>query len=134
MTLRPAPVDVYVGQRLRTRRTLLGISESSLADSVNLTFQQIQKYERRANRMAVSRLLQFSKILDVPISYFFDDLPETCEIVINNNVVTPDGPDVDYPPTQETLVLVRVYRKVKDPSLRKCAIDLLRSLAARTTD
>ena len=68
----PDPVDVHVGQRLRVRRSLLGLSQEKLADSIGLTFQQIQKYERGMNRISAGRLYQFSKILDVPVAYFYD--------------------------------------------------------------
>ena len=62
----PDSVDVHVGQRLRVRRSLLGMSQEKLAEAIGLTFQQIQKYERGVNRVSAGRLFQFSKILDVP--------------------------------------------------------------------
>src|SRR3989339_270854 len=71
----PRPVDVHVGQRLRQRRTLLGMSQEKLGEAVNLTFQQIQKYERGANRIGASRLFQLGQVLDVSVSYFFEDMP-----------------------------------------------------------
>ena len=64
----PRPVDVHVGSRLRLRRTLLGLSQGKLGEAVGLTFQQIQKYERGANRVGASRLFEFSRILDVTVS------------------------------------------------------------------
>ncbi|MGB4058217.1 MAG: helix-turn-helix transcriptional regulator, partial [Alphaproteobacteria bacterium] len=70
----PDPVDVHVGQRLRVRRSLLGMSQEKLADSIGLTFQQIQKYERGMNRISAGRLFQFSKVLSVPITYFYDQI------------------------------------------------------------
>jgi transcriptional regulator with XRE-family HTH domain len=69
------PVDQHVGQRLRIRRALLGMSQADLANAVGLTFQQVHKYECGTNRMSARRLWQCSQILDVPVSYFFDDLP-----------------------------------------------------------
>src|SRR6266508_6058660 len=68
-------VDVHVGLRMRQRRTLLAMSQSKLGDAVGLTFQQVQKYERGSNRMGLSRLFEFAKVLDVPVSYFFDEMP-----------------------------------------------------------
>ena len=68
-------VDVHVGRRLRQRRTLLGMSQTKLGEAVGLTFQQIQKYERGSNRMGSSRLFEFAKVLDVPVPYFFDEMP-----------------------------------------------------------
>src|SRR5260221_10865872 len=69
------PVDIHVGQRMRQRRTLLGMSQTAVATAVGLTFQQIQKYERGSNRISSSRLFEFAKVLDVPVSYFFDEMP-----------------------------------------------------------
>src|SRR5204862_7806940 len=73
----PNPIDVHVGNRVRLRRTLLGMSQERLAEQIGLTFQQVQKYERGANRVSASRLFDLSRMLDVPISFFFDDMPET---------------------------------------------------------
>ena len=69
----PHPIDIQVGHRVRERRTLLGLSQSHLAEQVGLTFQQIQKYERGTNRISASRLWQLSEVLGVPISWFFED-------------------------------------------------------------
>src|SRR3546814_3329079 len=71
----PDPVDVHVGGRVRLRRTLLGMSQEKLGSALGLTFQQIQKYERGTNRIGSSRLHQLSRVLDVPVSFFFDDMP-----------------------------------------------------------
>ena len=68
-------VDVHVGVRMRQRRTLLGMSQTKLGDAVGLTFQQVQKYERGSNRMGSSRLFEFAKALDVPVAYFFEEMP-----------------------------------------------------------
>lgn len=76
---KPHSVDIHVGSRVRLRRTLLGISQDKLGKALGLTFQQIQKYEKGANRMGSSRLWQISQTLDVPISFFFDDMPEGIE-------------------------------------------------------
>ena len=70
----PHPIDIHVGHRVRERRTLLGLSQSHLAEQVSLTFQQIQKYERGTNRISASRLWQLSEVLGVPISWFFEDV------------------------------------------------------------
>ena len=75
MAAKRHPVDVHVGGRLKQRRTLMGLSQEKLATQVGLTFQQIQKYEKGANRITASRLFHFGRILDVPPSFFFDDMP-----------------------------------------------------------
>src|SRR5215203_5670149 len=70
---KPNPIDVQVGSRVRLRRNMLGLSQEKLGDAIGLTFQQVQKYERGANRIGASRLHELSRVLDVPISFFFDD-------------------------------------------------------------
>src|SRR6186997_1732132 len=70
----PNPVDVHVGTRVRLRRTLLGLSQEKLGEAIGLTFQQVQKYERGANRIGASRLWDLSRVLDCPVSFFFDDM------------------------------------------------------------
>src|SRR5438067_7912867 len=83
---RPSPIDVHVGSRIRLRRTLLGLSQEWLGDALGLTFQQVQKYERGVNRVGASRLFDLSRVLDVPISFFFDDLPETLSATSSGSV------------------------------------------------
>ena len=74
-TRRPSPVDVHVGEQVRLRRKLLGMTQTDLGDAIGLTFQQVQKYEWGANLISASRLCELSRVLDVPIEYFFDDMP-----------------------------------------------------------
>src|ERR1700757_1455901 len=74
---RPSPIDIHVGSRIRLRRTLLGMSQERLGESLSLTFQQVQKYERGLNRVGASRLFDLSRVLDVPVSFFFDDMPDS---------------------------------------------------------
>ena len=71
---KPNPIDVHVGTRVRLRRTLLGMSQEKLGEAIGLTFQQVQKYERGANRVGASRLYDLSRVLDVPVSYFFEEM------------------------------------------------------------
>ena len=70
----PHPVDVHVGARVRLRRTALGMSQEKLGDAIGLTFQQVQKYERGTNRIGASRLYELSRVLEVPVSFFFEEL------------------------------------------------------------
>jgi transcriptional regulator with XRE-family HTH domain len=74
VAVNPKPVDIHVGARVRLRRTLLGMTQTKLGDALGLTFQQVQKNERGTNRIGSSRLFLLSKILDVPVSFFFDDM------------------------------------------------------------
>ena len=73
----PNPIDEHVGRRLRMRRRMLAMSQGKLGDALGLTFQQVQKYEKGANRIGASRLQQISHILQVPVAFFFEDLPAT---------------------------------------------------------
>ena len=127
------PVDVHVGQRLRLRRTLLGMSQEKLGDAVGLTFQQIQKYERGANRIGASRLYMFSRILDVAVSYFFEELPSQIrthegQLAIGLSDQSQDILERDPMARRETLELVRAYYAVGDPKVRRRIVDLVRSL------
>ena len=93
----PHPVDVHVGRRLCERRVLMGLSQEQLGERVGLTFQQIQKYERGTNRISASKLWQFSRILDVPVPWFFED--------VDNRSDSEDRPPIK----RETLELVRYF-------------------------
>ncbi len=126
----PNPIDVHVGRRLRLRRTLLGMSQEKLGDAVRLTFQQIQKYERGVNRIGSSRLYQLSQILDVPVSFFFDDMPpldESAMLGLSEGSPTPFEPDPMA--KRETLELVRAYYRINDPAARKRLFELTKAIA-----
>ncbi|WP_428485349.1 helix-turn-helix domain-containing protein [Rhodopila sp.] len=133
---RPSPIDVHVGTRIRLRRTLLGMSQERLGESLGLTFQQVQKYERGVNRVGASRLFDLSRVLDVPISFFFDDMPDSLSANFGggpNRRTTglQDGTDPfgdDTLSRRETLELVRAYYRIIDPSVRKRVFDLIKSM------
>ena len=133
----PHPVDVHVGSRVRMRRTLLGMSQEKLGDALALTFQQVQKYERGANRVGASRLFEISRILDVPVSYFFEEMsPETAALT-PHSVATPgaDGAEEFEPDPlakRETLELVRAYYRIGDPRVRKRMFELTKAVASST--
>ena len=129
----PNPVDIHVGGRVRLRRTLLGLSQEKLGEAVGLTFQQIQKYERGANRIGASRLFEFSRILDVPVSFFFDDMPEVMSSEGRQAAWgMGDQPQTSLEPDpltrRETLELVRAYYRIDDPQIRKRLFELAKSL------
>ena len=129
----PRPVDMHVGQRLRLRRTLLGISQEQLGESVGLTFQQIQKYERGANRISASRLYEFCQILDVSITFFFDEMTKDVEKTKGafSKTLSDQAQSVlqdDSMTRRETLELVRAYYKIANPSVRKRLYELIRSI------
>lgn len=132
----PNPVDIHVGARVRLRRTLLGMSQEKLGDSVGLTFQQIQKYERGANRIGASRIYEFSRILDVPVAYFFEDMPDvlrTREGRMRVGLQDQDQKDLEPDPMakRETLELVRAYYRIASPRVRKRLFELTKSLSGK---
>jgi len=135
----PNPIDVHVGGRIRLRRTLLGMSQEKLGEAIGLTFQQVQKYERGANRVGSSRLFDLSRVLDVPVSYFFDEMaPGVQEKSPSKLMGLATPPAVDYEPDpmarRETLELVRAYYKIVDPAVRKRVFELTKSLAKTFKD
>jgi transcriptional regulator with XRE-family HTH domain len=131
---RPSPIDIHVGTRIRLRRTLLGMSQERLGDALGLTFQQVQKYERGVNRVGASRLFDLSRVLDVPISFFFDDMPDSLagpggaarRAVGFSDQQDPFGDDTMT--RRETLELVRAYYRIADPALRRKVFDLIKSM------
>jgi transcriptional regulator with XRE-family HTH domain len=139
-TGRPSPIDVHVGSRIRLRRTLMGMSQERLGEALGLTFQQVQKYERGVNRVGASRLFDLSRVLDVPISFFYDDMPESLASVYGGQAGAPaqrrtvgfadaqDGFGEDALNRRETLELVRAYYKITDSAVRKRVFDLIKSL------
>ncbi len=129
----PNPVDIHVGSRVRLRRTLLGLSQEKLGEAVGLTFQQIQKYERGANRIGASRLFEFSRILDVPVSFFFDDMPDGSAGEEGRSAwglgdQSQSSLEPDPLTRRETLELVRAYYRIGDPQVRKRLFELAKSL------
>ncbi len=130
----PSPVDVHVGARLRVRRTLLGMSQTTLGEAIGLTFQQVQKYERGANRISASRLFALTRVLDVPIEFFFDDMPTA---VAASSPTLGGGrakklPSYEPDPMakRETLELVRAYYKIENTNVRKRLYKLTKALGA----
>jgi len=130
----PTLIDAHVGSRIRARRGLLGMSQKDLGAKVGLTFQQIQKYERGANRIGSGRLYEFSKILGVPIAYFFDDmsveLQSYAEKGAKRGKPIPDGaPDAEIMDRRDTLDLVRTFHAIDDDMVRQRLVELMREAA-----
>ncbi len=140
----PDLVDKHVGLQLRSRRSLLGLSQEKLADAVGVTFQQVQKYERGTNRVSASRLFSFSKILDVSIDYFYEGLEKANILTPANGrgmsdnqqegftgLASKQGKNLpeDLMLQKETIDLVRTYYSVKDPKTRKDILKFVKSMA-----
>ncbi len=134
MSRRPAgdAIDVHVGKRVRERCVLLGMSQKILAKSVGVSFQQIQKNERGTNRIGASRMFELSKVLDVPVSFFFDDLPPQPPIksAIPRKITAENraafAPDLMG--AKETQELLDSYYAVKSQRLRKRLVSFIRGL------
>jgi transcriptional regulator with XRE-family HTH domain len=127
------PIDIHVGSRVRLRRTLLGLSQEKLGEAVGLTFQQIQKYERGANRIGSSRLHDLAHVLDVPVSFFFEDMSD--QVKDRGAVAAGTAEDeqavVERNPLnrRETLELVRAYYRISSPRVRKRVFELVKAVA-----
>ena len=146
------PIDVHVGARMRLRRTLMGMSQERLGDALGLTFQQVQKYERGVNRVSASRLHHLSRVLDVPIAFFYDDMPadmvalhggisggytqrtmtagfaDPQDALVSGDTIGQD----DSLNRREILELIRAYNRITDPAVRKRIFELVKSLTPET--
>jgi transcriptional regulator with XRE-family HTH domain len=128
----PNPIDVHVGSRVRLRRMMLSMSQEKLGESLGITFQQIQKYEKGTNRIGASRLQHIARVLSVPVSYFFEDAPGQADVAA---VASPGMAEssasfvVDFLSSSEGLQLNRAFVRVKDPKVRRRIIDLIRAVA-----
>ena len=122
-------IDAHVGNRVRQRRLLLGMSQDILGKAVGITFQQIQKYERGTNRIGASRLFTLSKVLSVPVSFFFEDMPKDLVAVGSKAKGFSKSPapfKTDPMATSETAELLRAYYRIEDGTTRRKVLELLR--------
>lgn len=124
------PIDVHVGTRVRERRVDLGISQQRLAKEIGVTFQQVQKYERGANRIGGSRLFRIARVLTVPVAHFFEGL-DSRAVAAAPKPHARRGPDAVLDPTldRETQALVRAYYTITDRKVRKRVFEMAKALA-----
>lgn len=122
----PDPIDIHVGQRVRARRKMLGLSQTQLGHELGVTFQQVQKYERGTNRIGSSRLFRMSNTLDVPVAYFFEGAETKMPGYVSINETMGDAV-FDREETQE---LVDAYYRIADPRIRKKVLGLARLLSS----
>ena len=126
------PVDAHIGQKIRARRILLGLSQTELADAASISFQQVQKYEKGTNRVGASRLQQFSEALGVPPSYFFEGVP-----TVGKKQPAPQEGElseesiVSFLGTREGAALVRAFMAIKQKPIRQNAIAFLETLKGK---
>jgi transcriptional regulator with XRE-family HTH domain len=129
----PNPIDTHVGSRIRLRRQLIKMSQEKLGDELGVTFQQVQKYERGANRVGASRLYRLSRVLEVPIQFFFEDLSDASPVsgmaegdqtpLIYDFIQSPDG-----------VSLAEAFSRIQDPKVRRRVLELVRTLATESDD
>ena len=134
-SLTTRPVDAHAGERVWQRRTLLGMTQTDLGDALDLTFQQVQQYERGTNRISASRLLALARVLDVPIDYFFEDMPPEVAAISpatkgRGKAKKPPMDEPDPMANRETLGLVRAFYKIEDADVRKGVYQLTKAMGA----
>lgn len=124
----PDPIDIHVGQRVKARRVGLRISQSEIGKALDVTFQQIQKYENGANRVGASNLHKLSKALDVDVSYFFADMPSAAKLKgLTDNPPTSYAHDPMSQP--ESIKLVSNYFRIASPTIRNRVFQLVKSIS-----
>jgi transcriptional regulator with XRE-family HTH domain len=128
---KPNPTDIHVGSRIRLRRNMLGMSQEKLGESLGITFQQIQKYEKGTNRVGASRLQAISNILGVPVSFLFEDAPGQPAAAGKGFAEDQSASfALDFCSSTEGLQLNRAFVKIQDPKVRRKVIDLVKALAS----
>ncbi|HEY2447092.1 MAG TPA: helix-turn-helix domain-containing protein [Rhizomicrobium sp.] len=127
-------VDAQVGNRVRLRRMLVGMSQEKLGELLGLTFQQVQKYEKGVNRIGAGRLYHVAQILGVPVSYFYEDVADQSPDIApsNNDRATPSA--VEFLSSSEGMQLTLAFMHIKEPKIRRRVIDLVKSLADGEAD
>jgi transcriptional regulator with XRE-family HTH domain len=123
------PIDAQVGNRVRLRRMLIGMSQEKLGELLGLTFQQIQKYEKGVNRIGAGRLYQTAHILGVQIGYFYEGLPDQIPEGSGASDENTPPPVVEFLSSGEGLQLSLAFMRIKDPKVRRRVLDLVKSLA-----
>jgi transcriptional regulator with XRE-family HTH domain len=128
----PSPIDIGVGNKIRERRRAMKITQEKLADSLGLTFQQVQKYERGSNRVSASKLYEIASLLCVPVSFFYADLPDPTDSAAEGDdlrnatrvlMATPDGQE-----------LATLYSRINRPRLREQVLLLVRLMAEQDAE
>ncbi len=130
----PTAVDLHVGGRVRIRRKMLSLSQSALASALGLTFQQVQKYERGANRISASKLYQIAQTLQVPMSFFFDGLPDPTGENTNAVADLKAAHLQTFLMTSDGLALAEAFPRIAPGHVRRQVLDLVRTIAEDTSD
>ncbi|MEA2978120.1 MAG: hypothetical protein QOF19_3640 [Alphaproteobacteria bacterium] len=125
----PNPTDKHVGSRVRMRRMMLGMSQEKLGDALDLTFQQVQKYEKGTNRIGASRLQQIGHFLQVPVSFFFEGAPDVPGTTRGMGEAPSPAYVADFLSTSDGLALTKAFMRIKDAKLRRRIVDLVAQIA-----
>ncbi len=129
---RANPIDKHVGERVRMRRMLLGMSQEKLGEQLGLTFQQVQKYEKGVNRIGASRLFDLAQVLGVPIQFFYEAMPSS----VSGQMAAPGLADksgepyvADFLSSRDSVELNKAFARITDPRIRRSIVDMVRSIA-----
>jgi transcriptional regulator with XRE-family HTH domain len=131
----PNPIDVHVGNRVRMRRMLIGMSQEKLGERLGLTFQQVQKYEKGSNRVSASRLYQMAQILGVPVQFFFEDVSVPAGLPGSEMYENEEtGAIMDFLNSSEGIQLNRAFNEIENSNVRRKVVDLVKSIAGQKPD
>ncbi len=132
---KPNPIDAHVGGRIRMRRNMLGMSQEKLGESLGITFQQIQKYEKGTNRVGASRLQAIASIMEVPPAFFFENAP-TDEHTPTGGLSEDSSMTsvMEFCSSAEGIQLNRAFVKISDPKVRRRILELVKSLSDDDND
>ena len=131
----PNPIDIHVGNRVRMRRMLIGMSQEKLGERLGLTFQQVQKYEKGSNRVSASRLYQMAQILGVPVQFFFEDISEiSSQQGADVSGSSESGEIMDFLNSSEGVQLNRAFNEIASSNVRRRVVDLVKSIAGHEAD
>jgi transcriptional regulator with XRE-family HTH domain len=129
VTKSPNPVDRHVGTRVRMRRMMIGMSQEKLGEALGITFQQVQKYEKGMNRISASRLQQTSRVLGVPIDYFYEGAPQFDAEAAGGFAENPSPAYMAELTTNDGLNLLKAFASIKSARVRRRVVELVRALA-----
>ena len=127
----PKPVDMHVGSRVRMRRLMLGISQGELADALDLSFQQVQKYEKGTNRIGASRLEHISRFLQVPVAFFFEGASNPSAVATSEKDARSLALMDDFVSSPEGLRLVQSFTLIEDADVRRRIVDLVQAIGSK---
>ena len=134
---RPNPIDIHVGSRVRLRRMILGMSQEKLGESLGLTFQQVQKYEKGVNRIGASRLFDLSHVLGVPVQFFYEEAPHSTSVA-SMALGMAERPAESYVSeflgSRDGLELNKAFSRIADPKIRRSIVELVRSISGEDAD